>query len=944
MVRKILLGGIMLASVLIIVVSVEQRRGRDNRPVDNQTLVPPQKKGVRLIKYGKNNEPVLIVTGMQAVQPVVKGPIEITQPKLMFPKDKNSPTTVTADLGHFEGQDKDKIDQGYLEGHVVMTVEDKNAGDNTVITCERMEYDGATEQGFIPGAVVLRNRSMEVTGSQLTVGAGLASAKLEKDVKLVLKDIAQNALSKLTETPAPGPAAVKPNAPPAELTITSGGMMTYQRDASRATFEKQVVAEQGKSRVSGDSMVVEFGKNAEEPAAGGGSAMNIRRVVVRSDKKEGVVVDSPDRQAWGDRMEFDGVTGLVVFGGAPCRIVQKSGKEDYRLEGNEIRFGRQGVLGPTEKLPEGMAAGSQKMLITGEPARVASVGTEAGQSSVLVAKRVLLDQETKVVWLEGDEKQPASAEQGKNHVTGREVVFSQKTETHGEKVLGRGPGRLEVPSGTPQPGQPAQTTVVTFGEAMSYLPENLRAEFTGGVRVVDGATTCLSKTLTVDLVHREGPGSREEMKRMVASGGVSVTGENRSAKAETLVYSFPTSGSTLYVATLRAKPGETCEIKSGGLLTRSGMIEMTETPLGGGKTTLRAKSQGKGYIFYQPTPNPDGTKGAGEPFEVRYEKLGTFDDAAGEAVFDGNVRVKRPDMNLDAGHVVMNFVKGTTGGSRGRQGSESLDLSVLTAADNVTLRSGPADDLTTATGKKFVWRRATGATELAGGEGEKEWARVVRDKSSIEAPLLDVVLKNNEIERVLTKGGGRLKGQSRVRQGSAGPKKLQGMEVTWSQDGAYRTFHPADPRTEATAEARVGGNVKAFSEDADLTAESLTVFFGPEAQTQEPDKLKLEARTVITKGDSHAKMFMPEGNYYRYARGDSLEWDRLGGRMVVTSETSDAVVWDNSNEWTGKRLVVNQTREGRVEAESTSGRRITFYEEGTPRGASEDAREWKPIY
>jgi lipopolysaccharide export system protein LptA len=563
---------------------------------------------------------------------------------------------------------------------------------------------------------------------------------------------------------------------------------------------------------------------------------------------------------------------------------------------------------------------------------------------VLVARRVLLDQDTKVVWLEGDEKQSASAEQDKNHITAREVVFFQKSETHGEKVLGRGPGRLEVPSRTPgTPAQPAQPTVVTFGDAMTYLPDSLRAEFTGGVRIVDGPTTCLSKTVAIELA--EGKDARaRQMKRMVAAGGVTVSGDNRSAAAETLVYSYPTPGSGLYVATLTAKPGETCEIKSGDLLCRSDRIEMTETPLSGGKTALCAKAEGKGYIFYRPSPAAHGTTPPGEPFEVRYDKSGTFDDAAREAVFDGNVRVKRPDMNLTAGHVVMNFVKGTTEGSGGAQGSGSLDLSTLTAVDNVTLRSGPAEDRTTATGKKLVWQRAAGATELTGGDSEKDWARVVRDKSSLEAPVMQVVLKNDEIERVLTRGGGRLVGQTRVRQGSTGPKKLQSTEVTWSGDGVYRTFHPADQGAEPTAEARVSGNVKALSEDADLTSESLTVYFGPEAEAQDPQNLKLEARKVETKGNAHAKMFMPEGNYYRYARGDSLEWDRLGGRMVVMSDAGDAVVWDNSNEWTGKRLVVNQTPEGRVEAESTSGRRITFYEEGTPRAPSEDAREWKPIY
>ena len=150
MVRKILLGGIMLVSVLIVIVAFQRHRARDNRPADNQTLVTPRPpQGIRLIKYDKENNPILIVTGVQAEQPVEKGPIEITQPRLTFPKDKNSPTTITADIGHLEGQGQDKMDEGWLQGHVVMTVMDKNAGDNTVITCDRMEYHGTREQGVV---------------------------------------------------------------------------------------------------------------------------------------------------------------------------------------------------------------------------------------------------------------------------------------------------------------------------------------------------------------------------------------------------------------------------------------------------------------------------------------------------------------------------------------------------------------------------------------------------------------------------------------------------------------------------------------------------------------------------------------------------------------------------------------------------------------------------
>ena len=947
MVRKILLGGIILVSVVIVIVAFQRQRARDHGAADNETRSTPPPPQFKIIKYDKENNPVAEVTGLQAVQASEKGPIEIVKPKITILKDKRTTTVITADTGHVEGREQDKMDEGWLKGNVVMTVVDKDTGDNTVLTCDEMMYHGAQEQVFIPGLMTLRNRSMEVTGSQLTVGAGLASAKLEKDVKLVLKDAAQDALQKLTQEEKPGPSVVAPSTPPVQLEITSGGMLTFQRDANRATFEKQVVATQGKNSVSGDSMVVEFEKTSRETTANtssGGSAMNVRRVVVRSDRKEGVVLDSPTRQAWGDRMEFDGGTGLLVFGGSPCRIVQKSGAETYQLEGREVRFGRQGVLGQTEQLPEGMDAHSQKMLIAGDPARAVSISADPRQSSVLTGKRVLFDQDTRVVHLAGDEKQPATAEQEKNRITGVEIEFFQKTGTRGEKVLGRGPGRLEMGDRRQATSKgPAQPAVVSFGETMTYLPESLRAEFTGGVRLVDGATTSLSKTLSIELAEGKEPGSRE-MKRMVASGNVAVTGDKRSASGETLTYSYPTPGSDLFVATLTAKPGETCEIKSGDLLCRSGVVEMVETPVGGGKTSLRAKGTGRGCILYQPAAAPPGTKPTGEPFEVRYDQSGTFDDAALEAIFDGNVRVRRPDMNLAARHVVMNFVKGKPEAKGEAEPTEQLDLASLTAVDDVTLTSGPSDDLTTATGRKLVWRRKEGTTELQGGDREKDFARVVRDKSSLEAPVMQVVLRNDEVDRVITKGGGRLKGQTRARQGSTDAKKFQDLEVTWSGEGVYQTFHPSDQQSEPTAEAQVRGSVKAVGEDADVTSETLTVCFGPEREAQDPENLKLEVRKVQAMGNAHAKMFMPEGNYYRYARGDSLEWDRLADRMVVMSETSDAVVWDNSNEWRGKQLVVNQTKEGRVEAESTSGRRIIFYEEGTPQVPSEDARDWKPIY
>ena len=144
--------------------------------------------------------------------------------------------------------------------------------------------------------------------------------------------------------------------------------------------------------------------------------------------------------------------------------------------------------------------------------------------------------------------------------------------------------------------------------------------------------------------------------------------------------------------------------------------------------------------------------------------------------------------------------------------------------------------------------------------------------------------------------------------------------------------------------ARVAGNVRAAGEDSDVTGDVLTIYMGPEPKTTAAGSAGLEVRRALAVGNARAQMFMHEGNSYRYGRGDSLDWDLVHSRSVVRSEKIYSFVWDNSNEWAGKRLVVNRSAEGRLEAESTTSRRITFYDEGTPHVSSESARGWKPIY
>jgi LPS export ABC transporter protein LptC len=293
MIRRLLLGGIMLVCVGILVFALQKQRARERAeklpPADNVTAAkPPPAEGFKLTKFDEaTNEVVAVVTGTQFTETAEKGPIDIVQPRIALLKDKKTRTVITGDSGRMQGRANDKMDEGWLKGNVVLTVTDVASGDNTVLTCREMQYQGSKSQVFIPGAVKIVSRSMEVTGSRLTANGNLGKATLEKDVRLVMKEASGGALDQLA---GPGtPEAAKEAKPPQPLVVTCDGTLVFYRDMNRATFEKNVLARQGDDSVRGDGMVVEFERTVPAAAEGEkppGGQLTMRRVVVRSDRKE----------------------------------------------------------------------------------------------------------------------------------------------------------------------------------------------------------------------------------------------------------------------------------------------------------------------------------------------------------------------------------------------------------------------------------------------------------------------------------------------------------------------------------------------------------------------------------------------------------------------------------------------------------------------------------
>jgi len=939
MVRRMLLAGIFLVALLILIYALTMQRDEDEAPPLPDEAGKRPEKGFKLDKYDDENNHVAIITGKE-LRGSEKGPNDMIEPTITVIKDKNTSTVISADWGRIDSRAKKRMGNSRLKGNVVMTITDKKSGDETVLRCEEIEYLGAEEKVIIPGDVKIHSETMEMTGTRLTTDRTMGMATLQENVRLVMKKAAEGVLSSLTgedeAKPKPGEEKVEP------IVITCDGKALFHRNIYRATFEKNVLAVQGENSLAGDHLVVEFEKKPEAVAAGKPvtpETLTVRRIIMISARAEGVVARGPGRSGAGDRFDYNGKTGLLVFSGAPCRMTQTGEKETRRLFGSELRFGRKRLLTSAEPLPRGMTETSQKLMVTGDPARVESVAKSSGRKSVLTGGRLLIDQDVMVVWLTGDAKRNAVAQQEKRRLEAKHITFRQKTKSQNEAYHAKGPGRLEIARTAETDEKPEQPIVVVFGDQMTYRPADQRANCTGGVEMTDGGETIRSRTLSIEVVEGKKKGS-PEIKRLVASGDVLVKGTRRAA-GEKLVYERPTPGEEQFEVTLTAKPGTSCAIRTDELFWRAERIHLVERPAPDGGTTVRASGDGKGTLQYTPARKTEAEREA-DTFEARYEKAGSFDEEKQQAVFEQNVRLTRKDMNLEGQHVVMDFVKEEVKRPGPKKRGERLDVATITATDKVKMTIARGEKPMVATAQKLVWHRKEGTAELHGDPSSKTFAKVTTGDSEIEAPLMMVFMKDDRIERVDTSGGGKMTGYTRSRKDPSG-KTRDPFHVTWQGEMNYRVFHPDDPKALSRSVATVKKDTKAVGENADATADELTVHFASDP-TDEKGRLKLEVQKAVATGNARAKMFLPEKKYYRYAKGDLLEWDRLTDTIVVMSQAGDAVVWDESKEWIGERLVLSRTKEKKLEAESTSSRRIVIYEEGIPSVRTDDAKAWKPIY
>ena len=353
-------------------------------------------------------------------------------------------------------------------------------------------------------------------------------------------------------------------------------------------------------------------------------------------------------------------------------------------------------------------------------------------------------------------------------------------------------------------------------------------------------------------------------------------------------------------------------------------IDLVEGAGNGDKKPVLVKGYGKGFATYQPKPSGEKPDAAGDPFKVTFEKSGSFDEGALKADFAGSVKLVRPGSTMGAAQVAMSFEKSET---------EALTLKSITSTGDVRFITDDKGTQTTATGQVLVWTRATGEASLTGDSAGAEPAEVVRADTRLRSPVIDFVIKGNSFERMTTRRGGSLIGKSKPMSGDK-RDELEPFTITWTRGATY----DAEPSRTGRTIARLNGDVRLDSKDVDLNADRAVVTFGAESNKRGLSLVKMTAT-----GNVYGKVFVPDDNDFRRVSGDTVEWNRARGHVVVSSRDGKAMVLTRSQRWIGRRLDVNVKSSGRVTATAKSSRHVTLYDEIRPRTRPADDDEWEPI-
>ncbi len=184
----------------------------------------------------------------------------------------------------------------HLEKDVVVT------GERGVrLSTDSLDWDRNKDLVQTQDPVTITDKDMTLTGQGMQAHPALKTAKIEKDVKVVMDT-----------APAPEESKI--------VTITSSGPMTIDQAKSYAVFEDQVVAAQEDQTLQADRMEIYFDEEKKQ----------IKEMICTGN----VILIRGENKSFSDKAVYDGTQRRLTLSGRPKLILLTEGNDVFTSLGN----------------------------------------------------------------------------------------------------------------------------------------------------------------------------------------------------------------------------------------------------------------------------------------------------------------------------------------------------------------------------------------------------------------------------------------------------------------------------------------------------------------------------------------------------------------------------------------------------------------------------------
>ncbi|MEW6359215.1 MAG: LPS export ABC transporter periplasmic protein LptC [Planctomycetota bacterium] len=743
----------------------------------------------------------------------------------------------------------------------------------TRIRTQAVSYIPTENKVFTEEKVELEGKDLSVKGTGIEADLNTEVIRLKKDVTVIIRGTEGFSLKKKGEKKTEDKGAEHKGSltkldQPITITSSKDLVFVFSKETShRATFNENVVAVKGQSRIEADQLEITFAKEADSVKtviATGNVRFADKDVKGNADKmvwqadEENITLTSKgmSKVAQGpnqleaatiylyqakEEMRVDGVGRLLIQsktglkpdkeqdGKKPNpKTIAVSWKQDMLYHANQAVF--RGDVNVTEE--DGMRLDADAL--------TASFGKDRGKIEKVVAEgNVQLHDKTRTARGDRFEWDAAlgagvltsantvTVTDADNQITAKTLRFSQTD----DRIKAEGAGFLAGSKGKDEKKK-SEAIHVIWEREMEFDRKNHRACFLKNVEAARGEAKLRAQRL--DILFDD---QNKEVQKIIAVENVTVEQDQQTGRGEKAIYDAATEQAVLYGGT---EPAEIRQEEN--RFIKAPVIHMSQK-------TESIRTENGGHLVFKAEEKKEKPGETREEVNVTWAGAMNFDPERHKATFTKNVRARQGERKINADHVDVFF------------DDKNREVRNVVAQDRVELIEGSRKG----TGDIFSWNSATGQVQLEGKPAVMETDQGFWIQSSI-------VRQFQKEDRMEAEGAGTLELDNPQKKLMDGRELGEKIHVTWRDRLIF-------PRREG--KAIFFGYVVVTSGTRRMEMQRLEIYLD---ENEEPKEMRAFDNVIVSD--------MPRDKAGREqkpieATGDKLVWTAQNDAAVLTGSAAN---------------------------------------------------------